>query len=60
MKQEIGVIENTFDVGIVEQGVVYVLPFVGNVLYYCVVPLSVDISKCKVALGHPEVHETPL
>ena len=58
MEQEIeGVIQDTFDIGVVEQGIIYILHFERNVLYYLIVPLS--ISRCKVALGHPEVHEPP-
>ena len=60
VKKEIeGVIEGSFDVRVVEQGVIYDLHFAGDVLYYFIVPPSVGISRCKVALGHPEVHESP-
>ena len=60
MKQEIeGVIEGFFDVGVVQQSVINDLHFVWNVLYYFVIPPSVDISRFGVALGHPQVHESP-
>ena len=60
MEQEInGLIEGFFNIGVIEQGVVYNLQFARNVLYYLLVSLSVGISRWKVALGHPEVHESP-
>ena len=60
MNKEIEVvIEGSFDVGVIEQDVVYDLHFAGNVLYYFIVPSSVGISKYKVALGNPEAHESP-
>ena len=52
-----GVIEDSFDVGVVEQGIAYDLHFAGDDLYYFFVSPSIRISKCKVAFGHPEVHE---
>ena len=61
MEQEIkGVIEGSFNTGIIEQGVIYDFHFAENVLYYLIIPLSIGIFKCKVAsLGHPEVYESP-
>ena len=47
MKLEIeGMLEGSFEVGDLEQGVAYDLHFTGNVLYYFVVPLNVGISRC--------------
>ncbi len=53
-------IEGSFNIGVIEQGVVYDLHFAGKVLYYLVIPPSVGISRCKVVLGHPDVHESSL
>ena len=53
MEKEIeGVVESFFDIGVVEKGVVYDLHFARNVLHYLIVPPSIGISKCKVALEH--------
>ena len=57
MKQEINsLVEGSFDIGVVEKGVIYDLHFARKVLYYLIVPSGVGISRCKV---HPEVHESP-
>ena len=51
-------VEGFFDAGIIEQGVVHDFNLAGDILYYFIVPPSVSISGCEVALWHPAVHES--
>ena len=54
MEEEIkGVIEGTFDVGVIELGVIYYFYFPRDVFYYFIIPSGVGIARCKVALWHP-------
>ena len=51
-------IEGSFDIGVIELGVIYYFYFAGDVFYYFIISSGVSIARCKVALWHPQVHES--